>query len=190
MALAASVAGADRIFMMGYDYRVAGSDPGASAPLARRDGNVRTLSWSLDLYRDIGVPAERTILGLPLYGMSWPVTGPEPGALASGRGAVWVPRRNLATLADPTATPTYDPLESVEVLVVQDDDGWRAIYFDSATSLAPKLTLADNRGLAGAGFWAIGYERGQPDYTSLISTFRAGTVRSTVVEPRPSAGAP
>ena len=99
-------------------------------------------------------------------------------------------RQNLATLADPTATPTYDPLESVEVLVVEDDDGWRAIYFDSATSLAPKLTLADDRGLAGAGFWAIGYERGQPDYTRLIETFRAGTIRSTPIEPRPSAGAP
>ena len=148
MALAASVADADRIFMMGYDYRVAGSDPGASAPLARRDGNMRTLSWSLDLYRDIGVPAERTILGLPLYGMSWPVTGPEPGALASGRGAVWVPRQNLATLADPTATPTYDPLESVEVLVVQDDDGWRAIYFDSRDEPG---TEADTGGRSRAG---------------------------------------
>ena len=34
--------------------------------------------------------------------------------------------------------------------------------------------LADERGLAGAGFWAIGYERGLPDYTELIATFRAG----------------
>jgi hypothetical protein len=36
------------------------------------------------------------------------------------------------------------------------------------------LSLADDRGLAGAGFWAIGYERGLPDYTSLIARFAAG----------------
>jgi hypothetical protein len=30
--------------------------------------------------------------------------------------------------------------------------------------------------LAGAGFWAIGYERGLPDYTELIATFRAGDI--------------
>ena len=174
MAAAASAAGADRIFMMGYDYRVAGSEPGASAPIARRDGSEKTLDWSLDLYRDAGVPPERTILGLPLYGMVWPVAGPEIGAAATGRGEIWVPRRNLATLAAPDASPSYDAVEDVEVLVVPDGKGWQAVYYDTPASLTPKLAVADRRGLAGAGFWAIGYERGLPDYTSLIATFRAG----------------
>jgi hypothetical protein len=40
-------------------------------------------------------------------------------------------------------------------------------------SLTPKLQLANDRGLAGAGFWAIGYERGLPAYTRLIASFRA-----------------
>ena len=44
---------------------------------------------------------------------------------------------------------------------------------DSAATLTPKLALANERGLAGAGFWAIGYERGQPDLTALIAKFRA-----------------
>jgi spore germination protein YaaH len=174
MAESAHLNGADRIFMMGYDYRVAGSEPGASAPLARRDGSERTLSWSLDLYRDAGVPPEQTILGLPLYGMVWPVAGPEIGALATGPGEVWVPRRNLATLESPAASPAYDPIEDVEVLSVPDGDGWQAVYYDTPRSLAPKLGLADERGLAGAGFWAVGYERGLPQYTSLISEFRSG----------------
>jgi len=34
--------------------------------------------------------------------------------------------------------------------------------------------IADERGLAGAGFWAIGYERGLPGYTEMIAAFRAG----------------
>jgi spore germination protein YaaH len=179
MALAAANAGADRIFMMGYDYHWSGSEPGASAPLARRDGSEKNLGWSLDLYRDAGVPADRTLLGLPLYGMSWPVTGPEIGAERNGAGTVWIPSENLATLADPAVVPVFDPLESVEHFAVPDGVGWTAVYFDSPASLTPKLVLADERGLAGAGFWAMGYERGLVDYTRLIATFKAGELSSS-----------
>jgi spore germination protein YaaH len=185
MALAASVAGADRIFMMGYDYRVAGSEPGASAPLLRRDGSEKDLTWSLDLYRDAGVPAERTILGLPLYGMSWPVLSPELGAAQSGRGDVWVPSDHLPMLANPSIVPVFDPLEVVEFLAIPRGAAWEAIYFDSPASLTPKLILADERGLAGAGFWALGYERGLPDYSRLIATFRAGEVGTSAAAGTP-----
>ena len=97
----------------------------ASAPLGRRDGSEKDLRWSLDLYRDAGVPPERTILGLPLYGLVWPVEGPEIGAAATGRGDVWVPRRNLETLALPDASPSYDDVEDVEVLAVPNGDAGR-----------------------------------------------------------------
>jgi spore germination protein YaaH len=184
MASGASLAGADRIFVMGYDYRTAGSAPGASAPLDRHGGD-KDLRWSLDLYQLAGVPVERTILGLPLYGLSWPVAGPEQGAAATGRGDIWIPRRNLDVLTADVPTTTYDPLESVTYLAVPDGDGWRAIYLDSPESLTPKLQLANQRGLAGAGFWAIGYERGLPDYTRLIATFHAGDLATAAVEPSP-----
>jgi spore germination protein YaaH len=174
MASAASDAGADRIFMMGYDYRVGGSEPGGSAPLGRRDGSAKTLRWSLDLYLAAGVPPERTILGLPLYGLVWPVEGPEVGSPSTGRGDFWVPRRNLDTLAAPGVQPGYDNIEDVAVLAVPKGERWQAVYYDSPASLTPKLALADRRGLAGAGFWAVGYERGLPDYTTLIATFRSG----------------
>jgi spore germination protein YaaH len=190
MAAAAGAAGADRIFLMGYDYRTAGSQPGASAPIDRLDGEIKDLVWSLDLYGTLGVPTDRLILGLPLYGNTWPVIGPGFLAPSSGRGDPWVPRRNLEVFADPRFEPTYEPTESVEFYAVpteyaSPDPGassaaspepvaWNAVYYDSPRSLTPKLQLADERGLAGAGFWAIGYERGLPDYTELISTFRAG----------------
>jgi hypothetical protein len=198
MAVAAAAAGADRIFMMGYDYHWPGSAPGASAPLDRRDGDERDLVWSLDLYESLGVPVDRTLLGLPLYGMRWQVTGPELGAPATERGEAWFPSNNVAFLRDPASVRTRDPIEVVEVYTEQTGSGeddpatsgpdeslvpgeaslapgdWEAIYVDSPETLAPKLALADARGLAGAGFWAIGYERGLPDYTKLIERFHAG----------------
>ena len=185
MAAAANAAGADRIFLMGYDYRTGGSAPGASAPLDRRDGE-QDLVWSLDLYEALGVPVDRTILGLPLYGVTWPVAGPALGEVQVAEGDTWFPNDNLALLASPPVPPETDQQEQVEFYAIPPADGatpdpsdgspaegWRAVYVDSAATLTPKLALANERGLAGAGFWAIGYERGQPDLTALIAKFRA-----------------
>jgi spore germination protein YaaH len=179
LAVAALAAEADRVFLMAYDYRTAGSEPGASAPLSRRDGDIRSIGWSLDLYAAAGVPAERTILGLPLYGLTWPTADAELGSPKTGRGDVWVPRRNLDTLADASLAPEYDPIEDVMFLAVPDGAAFDAVYYDSPRSLRPKLGLANELGLAGAGFWALGYERGLPAYTELIADFRAGRAMTT-----------
>jgi hypothetical protein len=200
MAAAAAQAGADRLFLMGYDYHWSGSDPGASAPLERRDGDEKDLVWSLDLYEALGVPVERTLLGLPFYGMVWPVSGPEIGAPRTGRGEAWVPSGNRSFLRKPPVEPIRDEIEVVDVYVIQTADAestpttdlggsvdpgasggpsatpmpgaWRAIYVDSPETLTPKLRLANDRGLAGVGFWAIGFERGLPGYQKLIDLFR------------------
>jgi chitinase len=192
MAVAAAAAGADRIFLMGYDYRVAGSSPGASAPLDRSDGGERSLRWSLDLYAALGVPADRLLLGLPLYGMIWPVAGPVVGAPETGRGDAWIPRRNQEVIEDEDAAPVRDEIEQVDVYFLGSDGSttppapgasptpedlartWEAVYVDSPETLAPKMALANERGLAGAGFWAIGYERGLAGYRSLMRRFVEG----------------
>jgi len=185
MAAAAASAGADRIFLMGYDYHYGQSDVGASAPMARRDGQEADLPWSLDLYAALGVPAEKTILGLPLYGMRWRVVGPEIGAERLGDGAIWVPADNPKFLASPPAPPQLDPLEVVDFYAVaptvspvpgdsRATAGWQAVYVDSPRTLTPKMVLADTRGLAGAGFWAIGYERGLDGYLQMMQDFVAG----------------
>ena len=106
---------------MGYDYRTGASAPGATSPLARRDGDEKDLPWSLDLYPALGVPSDRLLLGLPLYGVTWPVAGPVIGAPATGRGAAWILRKHADLLLDPSVTPLRDELEAVEVYLAGSD---------------------------------------------------------------------
>ncbi len=190
MAAAAASAGVDRIFLMGYDYRTSRSQPGATSPLDRSDGESLSLRRSLDLYASLGVPPERLLLGLPLYGVEWPVAGPVVGAPSTDRGAAWFPRSHVDLLADPDVVPVHDEVEQVDVYLLASDgsvgapsiepgasaDGrtWRAVYVDSPRTLAAKLALANERGLAGAGWWAIGYERGIEGYTDLMVRFATG----------------
>ena len=151
----------------------------SQAPRRRWTGSMARTTTSRGRWTvtpTLGVPAEKTILGLPLYGYTWPVSGPGIGAPSLGRGDTWVPRRNLRVFEDESFDPEYNATESVEFYSVPDEEhgSWDAVYYDSPRSLTPKLALANERGLAGAGFWAIGYERGLPGYTKLIKSFRAG----------------
>ena len=101
---------------MGYDYRLGGSQPGASAPL---DGaTAATKTWLVARsVRDAGVPVERTILGLPLYGVTWPVDGPGIGAAATGSGERGSRAGTCGVFEAPGFAPDLEPIESVEFYV-------------------------------------------------------------------------
>jgi hypothetical protein len=93
-------------------------------------------------------------------------------------------------LTDPAARPVHDEIEQVDVYLLGPDGSvgaptlepgasadtrsWRAVYIDSPETLALKLALANERGLAGAGWWAVGYERGVAGYTDLMVRFARG----------------
>ncbi|HET9613420.1 MAG TPA: glycoside hydrolase family 18 protein [Candidatus Limnocylindrales bacterium] len=174
LAVAANLAGADRIFLMAYDYRTGSDAPGGLAPLARTDGDVHTIGWSLDAYAAAGIPAGRLILGLPLYGLAWPVSSADLGAPATGTGTVWLPRQNLAALDAAPGPPVVDPVEQVAFLAVPRGSGWTAVYYDTPETLAAKLAVANARRLAGGGLWAVGYDRGVTGYATAVAAFRAG----------------
>ena len=183
-AAAAAAAGVDRIFLMGYDYHWSGSQPGASSPVDRIDG-IYDLRWSIERYVEAGVPRDRILLGLPLYGMTWRTTGPERWAPVVGNGKSWILDGNLDRLLDPEFEPLRDPIEHAEYFVEQDGKTWLQTYYDSPATLRLKLALARDQGFAGGGFWAIGYEQGLPGYLELMADFRDGKVERTEAPPVP-----
>jgi len=173
----------------------------ALAEEARRVGaaaagslDVREDSWIVGTSRELSLE----LAGRGWLGMTWPVEGPGIGAASTATGHEWIPRLNLRVFEDAAFDPMYEAIESVEFYSVEKPateaeiaaapsadplaspttTQWHAVYFDSPRSLTPKLALADERGLAGAGFWAIGYERGLPGYRELIKTFAAGTLEA------------
>ena len=179
MAAAAVANGADRVFLMGYGYRSAGSDPvGSIDPLLTTSG-TRNLTWSLDTYAANGVPAQKLILGLPLYGRQWPTVTPalrsarQSTAAYGGGGPIFV--KDLPDAATRMSVG-FDPLEQAVVLTGWDaaDATWTQIYYDDAATLAPKAQLALRRGLAGVGLWALGFDRGRPGYWNVLASLHRG----------------
>jgi len=189
MAAQAIAAGADRAFLMGYAYRSAGSAPGSIDPLARSGGSL-SLTSSLDLYSQYGVPLERVLLGLPLYGRTWPTVS---GALGSPRrtdltGSTFV-YQNLDTLR---ATGTivaedYVPVEEASRLVRTVSGVYWQSFYDSQANLEAKMRVVLQRHLAGAGLWALGYSTGQPEYwTAIGNVFGPPRVTGLAVVPSPT----
>ena len=85
-----------------------------------------------------------------------------------------VPTADTAPAPQPTTDlgGSVDPGARSAQAQARRTGAWRAIYVDSPETLTPKLRLANDRGLAGVGFWAIGFERGLPGYQELIDQFR------------------
>ena len=114
--------------------------------------------------------------------MSWPVESDEPDAARTGDGDAWIPSNHQSVMADTDIERVIEPVELVQVFHLRTTDtdgkkGWQVVYLDTPETLAPKLALADERGLAGVGFWAIGYDRGSPEYGRLIKRFKAGKLQ-------------
>ncbi|HEY8239509.1 MAG TPA: glycoside hydrolase family 18 protein, partial [Candidatus Limnocylindrales bacterium] len=119
------------------------------------------------------------VLGLPLYGMRWRMSGPGLTTAVIGSGVTWVPNQHLDVLLGDGFYPGRDPIEISEVFWTRDGVDWLVTTYDSPATLRPKMALARDNGLAGAGFWAMGYERGLPGFVELMTDFRNGDVART-----------
>jgi chitinase len=184
MAARALAAGVGRAFLMGYDYRTAESTTvGSVAPLVRAGGGL-ALAASLDLYAAMGVPLDRVILGLPLYGRTWQTADQGFGAqrVAGASGTVFLFRDLASVQAQGTILAAdTDTIESSARLVRAVDGAIYQTYYDSPSTIAPKLALIADRGLAGAGFWALGYDRDPTWWRLVATTFRAASTTADAV---------
>ena len=181
--LEASVAAgaADAIFIMGYDYRTAGSTyAGSIDPL---NGTGYDLTDTVRAYT-ARVSPSRIILGIPWYGRAWSTTS-DTVRSRNQSGEKWgysttVNYETLAPLVERYGR-RWDAEEKSPYIVYRRENctttygcvtSWRQVYFEDAASMKLRYALVNDYGLRGAGVWALGYDGGHPElYRAIAESF-------------------
>lgn len=149
----------DHFIVMTYDYYQAGSDySGPISPLypARADDRHAIVKNVAQLTQQI--PPEKLLLGLPLYGYEWLTEDPATGSPTVGSGELATFRRITQLLKDnPEIQKYWNPLTLTPWLSYEVNGQPHQIHYDNTNSLAIKTQFAQDAGLAGVAFWALGY---------------------------------
>lgn len=173
---------ADALFIMAYQYRGNWSEyAGSVAPMRTENFGIEQ---TLEAFLQDTTP-DKVILGVPYYGWQWRTTSNRPNARtlpANARNGRSRPvfYEEAADLAERHGS-TYDPKEVTARVVYRARDCgkcpllWRQAYFDDRQSLARKYEIVKERGLRGAGIWALGFDgsRSGELYELLRDAFRA-----------------
>ena len=154
----------DAVFLMGYDYHYHKSPTtGAVSPF-----NDPT---QLDVIDSVTIleayyPANKIILGLPFYGYEWPSESDSPGTSTIGTGTAVRMEDAIANAqiygriwAANAHTPWYR---------YQSNGIWHQCWYEDEESLGLKLDYVNSTNLAGAGFWALGYEGNDAEIWGVI----------------------
>ncbi len=201
---ALAAGGADAVFVMGYDYRTAGSTyAGSIAPLA---GPAYDLAETVRAYV-ARVPASRVILGIPYYGRAWSTVSDALNARTqTGAKNGYSTAVTHAVAAEYAAEHgrRYDGREvsawtAYRKEVCTSAHGcvttWRQIYYDDAATLKARYDLVNRSGLRGTGIWALGYDGKRTElYQALADKFLHDTtpplagVVAFPAAPQPSEG--
>ncbi len=140
----------DRFVVAGYAYHAKGSE--TAGPISPLNG----LKKNVTAYRK-DIPADKLIVGLPLYGMMWESHSEEPQSKAKK----YLGARSLDYITKKTSKiPTqFDTIsESPYKVIPMDRLGkeYRLLWFENEQSFAAKLDYITSQKLAGVGVWALG----------------------------------
>jgi spore germination protein YaaH len=162
----------DFFTIMGYDYYYSASaQAGPTSPLYNFQTSYNyTLPKSISYYMKQGASANKLVLGLPYYGREWEVSSTTvPASTTNGFNS----SRTLSYINNNPATYSssvkfwenncYSPY--YKFLVGSSN---RQCFIDDVYSLGRKYDLVNQRGLAGIGIWALGYDDGMTSYWNLI----------------------
>jgi spore germination protein len=143
---------ADQVRIMAYDFHYQNSPPGPVTPL---DKLAPVLTYAL-----ASVPANKIVLGLPLYGYDWPENLPGVGVTF---------KQAQTKLEYYKGSWSRDPASTAPVGRYDLDGYAHTIWFEDAQSTLSKVSLARSLGIYRFIFWRLGGE--DPDtWVTLAST--------------------
>lgn len=150
------------LFIMGYGYHWSGSaDAGPTDPLYSGSGTPFSapwsLSWTTDDYLAKGADPSRVILGLPLYGLAYPVSSNDVPTANLGWGTSVFMAEGIGagqSFGAQYESGTHSPYTY---------DGSDQIWYPDNDSVLERVEFAVEAGLGGVGFWALHYDDDDPD---------------------------
>ncbi|KOS22803.1 Chitinase 1 [Escovopsis weberi] len=166
----------DYINLMAYDYAGSFSNmTGHDANLYANPSNPNSTPFNTDqaikAYVDAGVPSNKLVLGMPIYGRSFQSTtgmGANYSGVGSGswENGVWdykaLPKAGAKMFYDDVAKATYS----------YDANTKELISFDTPDMITTKVTYLKNQGLGGSMFWEASADKKGAD--SLLGTSHKG----------------
>ncbi len=161
---AASVAPyVDAVILMTYDYHYSGSfvtgpvAPNAGAGVESEFDTETAIQKALEV-----MPAEKIIMGIPLYGYEWETLTPNRrAAVLPGSGIVASNRRVEEFLNECASCSAQIEDQAGEAYLVykdQETDTYHQIFYPDEKLMQSKIKLAQKYNLGGLAFWALGYE--------------------------------
>ncbi len=136
----------DYMFVMGWGIHWATSAPGAQDDMTWESQVVHYIST---LPR-----VNKYILGMQLYAMDW-ANGGGVGNPANS----YQYSQAVSLAASLGITPTYNPSADAMTFTYTDSSGApHSVWFTDAATEADRISLAQQNGLGGVGFWRMGEE--------------------------------
>lgn len=163
---------ADQVIVMAYDFHAPGSDrAGPVAPL-RSDGQYRSIVEGIEAALEKKVALGKLVLGIPLYGYEWPTQTADFRALTLETGVLATSKRIGKLIQEEEVRLEWDQQSLSPWLWYETDGQIRQIYFDNDRSVSLKLQLADQLGLQGVAFWALGYEGENSSLWQVVAAWK------------------
>ncbi len=160
----------DGMLIMAYGYHYTGS-PNAG-PVSTLEGAIWgtfNIKWTLNDYKTIIDPAyhDKIILGLPTYGIKWPVQSHIINAKSTDTGSSITFADAYAEAAQYTrqweiqsSNPYYNSTENGTL---------KQTWYDDGESFEAKFKVVNQENIGGIMLWALGYEGNLPDYWLAIA---------------------
>lgn len=135
----------DFVIIMTYEWGWSGGPPRAVAPL---NEVVKVLQYALSV-----IPADKIVMGMPLYGYNW--------TLPYVQGGPWAPtispHEAVKLAARQGAEIQYDNESQSPFFNYYDEQGREhVVWFEDARSVQAKFNIVKTYGLRGVSYWVLG----------------------------------
>ncbi|NME70269.1 glycosyl hydrolase family 18 protein [Flammeovirga aprica] len=154
----------DQFIVMGYEFYGQNSQvAGPVAPIESGD-----FWWEFNIERSVleykvdGIPSDKLILASPLYGAEWvteDLTYPSKVTQFVG----YLTKKQIDSKIGGIPVQR-EALSGSAFHVYRDDKGrYHQIWFEDSVTLQKKIDLIKKHELKGIGFWALGFDNGNPE---------------------------